>query len=106
MQEVYGAGEGAVSFGDDFSAIAEEELDGSLISVDGLGADVEVWAEGEWELFESEVAVDVDAFEEPFIFEVDDVDAAGWRAGLAADAEADAQRAAERAIQEAFRNFF
>jgi hypothetical protein len=106
MQEVYGAGEGAVSFGDSFSAIAEEELelDGSLISVDGLGADVEVWVEGDWINFEGEVAVDVDAFEEPFIFEVDDVEYAGWRAGFAADAEADAERAAQRAIQDAFRN--
>jgi len=108
VNEVYGAGEGAVMFGDDFSAIALEE-DGSLsslVSTDGLGADVEVYVDGGYELFESEVAVDVDAFEEPFIVEVDNVDYAGWRAGLAADAEADAQRAADRAIQDAFRNFF
>ena len=78
-------------------------MDGSLISVDGLGADVEVWIEGDWINFEGEVAVDVDAFEEPFIFEVDDVEYAGWRAGFAADAEADAERAAQRAIQDAFR---
>ena len=106
VNEVNAAGEGAVMFGDDISAIAAEELDGSLVSIDGLGADVEVWAEGEWTAFESEVAIDVDAFEEPFIVEVDNVDYAGWRAGLAADAEADAQAAADRAIKEAFRNLF
>ena len=108
VQEVYGPGEYAL-MGDDFSAISVVEDGGSLsslVSTDGLGADVEVWAGGEWTSFESEVAVDVDAFEEPFIYEVDDVDYAGWRAGLAADAEADAQRAADRAVRDVFRNFF
>ena len=102
MDEVYGAGEGAVSFGDSFSAIAEEELDGSLISVDGLGEDVEVWTDGEWEDLEGEVEVDVDAFEEPMIVEVDDVPfRAAWEAERV-DAEAEAEKAMQRKIQRAF----
>jgi hypothetical protein len=36
MQDVNGAGQRAVTFGDDFSAIAEKKLNGSLISVNEL----------------------------------------------------------------------
>jgi hypothetical protein len=106
VNEVYGAGEGAVYFGDDFSAIALEE-DGSLtslISTDGLGADVEVWAGGEWESFESEVAIDVDAAAQPAI--IDNAAFAADAGAAEADTEDFAQRQAQRAIQQAFANFF
>jgi hypothetical protein len=99
MNEVYGAGEGALSFGDSFSAIAAEELDGSLISVDGLGEDVEVWADGEWTDLEGEVEVDVDAFEEPMIWEVDEVSFQDEIRELKVDAEAEAEKATQRAVQ-------
>ncbi|MFM1902872.1 MAG: hypothetical protein RLZZ440_772, partial [Planctomycetota bacterium] len=109
VQEVYEPGEYAL-MDDDFSAI-DVEADGgslsSLVSADGLGADVEVWTEGEWTSFESEVAIDVDAGAEPAIF--DDyfyADAAGAvEADVEADAEADAQRAVDRAVAQAFAGF-
>jgi hypothetical protein len=104
MNEVYGAGEGALSFGDSFSAIAAEELDGSLISVDGLGEDVEVWADGEWTDLEGEVEVDVDAFEEPMIWEVDEVSFQDEIRELKVDAEADAEKAIQRAVKEVLKN--
>jgi hypothetical protein len=104
MNEVYGAGEGALSFGDSFSAIAAEELDGSLISVDGLGEDVEVWADGEWTDLEGEVEVDVDAFEEPMIWEVDEVSFQDGIQELQVDAEAEAEKVMQRAVKEVFKN--
>ena len=71
------------------------------ISVDGLGEDVEVWADGEWEDLEGEVEVDVDAFDEPMIVEVDDVPfRAAWEAERV-DAEAEAEKAIQRQLQQA-----
>ena len=74
-----------------------------MVLVDGLGEDVEVWVDGEWTDFEDVVEVDVDAFDEPFIFEVDDV---SFIRGAEADAEAEAKQAAERVVRDAFRNLF
>jgi hypothetical protein len=85
--------------GDDFSAIALDQ-EGSLISLvsaDGLGADVEATVAGEWTSFESEVAIDVDAAAEPAIVD---------NAALAADAgaaEADTYQLAERQMRRAVR---
>jgi hypothetical protein len=105
VQEVYGPGEYAL-MGDDFSAI-DVEADGSLISLvsaDGLGADVEATVAGEWTSFESEVAIDVDAAAEPAIVD---------NAALAADAgvaEADtyelAQQQMKRVVRQAIFNVF
>jgi hypothetical protein len=126
VNEVNGAGEGAVMFGDDFSAIAEVELDGSqveldgsLVSLDGLGADaiqdqLLVWGDSEYTsleamdaAFESQVAIDVDAAEGPLIF--DDYFAADAAGAVETDVEADAEemakRQAERAVAQAFAGF-
>jgi len=109
VQEVYEPGEQAL-MDDDFSAI-DVEADGgslsSLVSADGLGADVEVWTEGEWTSFESEVAIDVDAGAEPAIF--DDYFAADAAGAVETDVEADAKAVAKdqaaRALGQVFGGF-
>ena len=62
---------------------------------------MEVWTDGEWEDLEGKVEVDVDAFEEPMIVEVDDVPfRAEWEAERV-DAEAEAEKAMQRQLQRA-----
>jgi len=106
LDEIYGSGEAGLTFGDDISAIGEEVLDNSDISIDGLGDDVEVWADGEWTDFEDTVQVDVDAFEEPMIWEVDDVPFQDQFRELRVDAEKETQKAMQKAIQEVFSKGF
>jgi hypothetical protein len=106
LEEIYGSGEGGLTFSDDISAIGEEVLDNSDISIDGLGNDVEVWADGEWTDFEDTVQVDVDAFEEPMIWEVDDVPFQDQFRELRVDAEKETQKAMQKAIQEVFSKGF
>jgi hypothetical protein len=75
-----------------------------LVSIDGLGGDVEVWTAGEWTAFESEVAIDVDAGAEPAIF--DDYFAADAAGAVETDVEADAEQQMRRAVRQAIFNVF
>ncbi len=106
LDEIYGSGEAGLTFGDDISAIGEEVLDNSDLSIDGLGDDVEVWAEGAWTDFEGEVAIDVDAFEEPMIWDVDEVSFQDEFRTLQVDAEADAEKETQKAMQKAIQQAF